>query len=136
MHNNQSFLKQKERDKPFDQYFSWLIKCQTASLLSPKNCPVIKSKHTLWGSPLRDLQKIGWGCMSYDVFQKETINMCFSHKNKKQKTKKSQKEERMSWALHSSHDSKPFCIARYKAYILLHFKTKVACLYIPKLMFI
>ena len=106
------------------------------ALPSPENCQVIKSKHTFWGSPRRDLQKIWWGCMNYHIFQKETINLCFSKQNKtkKRKRKKYNKRERMSWALHNFHDSKPFALhCCVQSLHLLYFKAKISCLCIPKL---
>ena len=52
--SNRSF-KQKERDEPWNQYFSWLIKCQMASCHYPK----------LPSSWIK--QKIGWGCMNRHI---------------------------------------------------------------------
>jgi len=43
--NSQSF-KRKDRGKSLDQYFSWLIKCLMAPLLSLQNCQVTKSNKT------------------------------------------------------------------------------------------
>ena len=73
-----------------------------------------QTKHTLWGSPRRDLQKIGWGRMSYHVFQKETVNLCFLTHKKKIKIAKREKNV-MSIAQFSWF--KTFCIARYKVHI-------------------
>ena len=47
-------------------------------------------ERTLWGSSRRGLQKIGWGCTSYHIFQKRDSQSMFStkkiqnHKNRKE----------------------------------------------------
>ena len=90
--------------------FDWL-KCQMAPLPSSKIVKWLsQTKYTLWGSLRRDLQKIGWDCMNYHVFQEEAFNLCSWQKKKKNKQTKSQKREKISWALHSFHDSKPFAL--------------------------
>ena len=60
--------------------------------------------------------------MNYHVFQKETFNMCFSHKKKQ--IKKSQKRERMSGALHNFHDSKPFALLAFQDEGCMHLHPK------------
>ena len=72
-----------------------------------------QTKCTLWGSLLRDLQKIGWGCMNYHIFQKEIVNLCFLQKKKIKITKRGKNV--MSIAQFSWF--KTFCIARYKVHI-------------------
>ena len=46
--------------------------------------------------------------MSYHIFQKETVNLCFSHTKKINQNHK--EGERMSRALHNFHDSKSFAL--------------------------
>ena len=99
-------FKQKERGKP--KYFSWLIKYQMAPLLSLQNCQVTKSIKTY---TLRESLKrfAKYRMSSHELShlsEKDNQSVFFEIKKKS----KSQKEERMSWALHSFHDSKPFAL--------------------------
>ena len=80
---NQSFFlkKQKNGENPrINIMVDWLnikrLHCCHSKIVKWLN----QTKHTLWGSPQRDLHKIGWGLMSYHIFQKETINLCFPQK--------------------------------------------------------
>ena len=101
-------FKQKGTNFRINILVDWL-KCKMVPLPSSKIVKWLSQTiYTLWGSLRRDLQKIGWDCMNYHVFEKEVANLCSSQKKHKQK--KSQKRERMSWALHSFHDSKPFAL--------------------------
>jgi len=85
-----------------------------------------QAKHTLWGSFRRDLQNIGWGRVSYRIFQKRDSQSVFSIKRKKIKIIKIGKNVmnivQTSIALHC-------CIQNPH---LLHFKIKVACICILK----
>jgi len=64
--------------------------------------------------------------MSYHFFQKEIVNLCFSQKVKRQKKSQNTKECHEHYTI--------FMIQNLLHYE--HFKMNVACIYIPKIMFI
>ena len=88
----------KKGDKPWN--FDGLVKHQMAPLPSLQNGQVTKSKrtYTLREFPERFAKRIGWGCMNYHLFQKDSQSV-FSKKIKSKS--KSQNRERMSWTLYN-----------------------------------
>ena len=108
-------FQQKKGDKPWN--FNRLIKRQTAPLPSLENGQVTKSNrtYTLREFPERFAKKIGWGCMNYHLFQKDSQSV-FSKKKKLIKSKsKSQNRERMSWTL---YNFPLHCIVSYEVSII------------------
>ena len=94
-----------------------------------------QTKHTLWGSPRRDLQKDRMRSHVLSRLSKRDSQSMFSTKEKKQKKKKS----------NQNHKNRKECHEHYTILMiqnllqslhLLHSKMKVACICIPKIMFI
>jgi len=69
--------------------------------------------------------------MSYHIFQKETVNLCFPQKGKR--SQKNQVKIKITKIGKNVMSITQFSLFK-TFYILLHFKMKVACICIPKIM--
>jgi len=103
-------------------------------LLSLQNCQVTKSNktYTLMESPKRFAKrqdKVSWVITSF----KKRQPICVFHKKKRSKKKSNQNQ---------NHKSRKECHEHYTIFMIqnilhyYHFKMKVACICIPKIMFI
>ena len=89
-----------------------------------------QTKHTLWGNPWRDLQEDRMRSHELSRLSERDSQFVFSKKKRKKIKSK------------SNHKSRKECHEHYTIFMIqnilhyYHFKMKVACICIPKIMFI